>query len=78
MYLTKQEQKKLRRRKRQEKEQQKQDKIRLGLMAPPPPKMKLSNMMRVLADEGIQNPSQLESEVKNQIAERQKQHQSNQ
>lgn len=72
MYLTQLEQKKLRRRKRQEKEQLKQDKIKLGLMPPPPPKMKLSNMMRIITDDAIQNPSQMEAEVRNQIAERQK------
>ena len=33
-------------------------------MAPPPPKVKLSNMMRVLADDAIQGPSQTEAEVR--------------
>lgn len=74
MYLTKDERKKIKRRKRQEKEKEKQDKIRLGLIKPPPPKVKLSNMMRILGNEAIMDPSKVEKDVKKSIAERLKGH----
>lgn len=74
MYLTKQERKKIKRRKRMEKEKEKQDKIRLGLMKPPPPKVKLANMMRVLGNEAIADPSRTEKDVKKSIAERLRNH----
>ncbi|KAF8821496.1 pre-mRna processing factor PRP3 [Cardiosporidium cionae] len=70
MYLTTRERKKLRRRKRQEKEREKQDKIRMGLMSPPPPKMKLANLMRVLGDSAVADPSRVESTVRTQMKER--------
>lgn len=49
---------------RMEAEKDKQDKIRLGLMKPSPPKIKLSNMMRILGTEAILDPSKAEKEVK--------------
>ena len=48
MYLTKKEQAKLRRQRRMEDHKEEQAKIRLGLIPPPPPKVKKSNLMRVL------------------------------
>ncbi|PHJ20856.1 pre-mrna processing factor prp3 [Cystoisospora suis] len=74
MYLTRQERKKLRRRKRQEKEREKQDKIRMGLMPPPPPKIKLTNLMRVLGDQAVADPSKVEREVRQQMEKRLKDH----
>ncbi|OEH75791.1 u4 u6 small nuclear protein [Cyclospora cayetanensis] len=70
MYLTPQERKKLRRRKRQEREREKQDKIRMGLLPPPPPKCKLSNLMRVLGDVAVADPSKTEKRVREQMAAR--------
>eukprot|EP01016_Furgasonia_blochmanni_P035855 TRINITY_DN4017_c0_g1_i4.p1 TRINITY_DN4017_c0_g1~~TRINITY_DN4017_c0_g1_i4.p1 ORF type:complete len:570 (-),score=144.49 TRINITY_DN4017_c0_g1_i4:201-1910(-) len=74
MYLTKQERKKIRRQKRAEREKEKQDKIRLGLMKAPPPKVKLANMMRVLTNEAVADPSKMEAEVKRTVAERLRAH----
>lgn len=36
----------------------------LGLMKPSPPKIKLSNMMKILGNEAIQDPSKVEKEVR--------------
>lgn len=65
---------KLRRRKRQEKEKDKQDKIRMGLIAPPPPKVKLSNLARVLGANAAADPSKVEKKVREQMAERLRAH----
>ena len=52
MMLTEKERKKIKRMKKVEKAKEIQDKIRLGLIAAPEPKMRLSNLMRVLGNEG--------------------------
>lgn len=70
VFLTKKEQKKLRRQNRRETWKEKQDKIRLGLLPPDEPKVKVSNMMRVLGNEQVQNPSQVEAHVREQMAKR--------
>merc|ERR550534_2579965 len=74
MHLTPQERKKLRRLRRQERTQQLRDKIKMGVVAPPPPKVKMSNLMRVLGDEAIADPSLVERKVKMQIEARKKEH----
>ena len=48
MPLTKRERKKLRRQERAAREKDKQGQIAMGIIAPPQPKLKLSNLMRVL------------------------------
>ncbi|XP_053993700.1 U4/U6 small nuclear ribonucleoprotein Prp3-like [Hylaeus volcanicus] len=73
--LTPKERCKLKRRKRQEAEREKQDKIRMGLMPPPPPKIKLANLMRVLGESAVANPSRVESQVKDQVLSRLRAHQ---
>eukprot|EP01053_Blabericola_migrator_P013545 Blabericola_migrator_1__13544@NODE_991_length_5780_cov_117_704534_g683_i0_p2_GENE_NODE_991_length_5780_cov_117_704534_g683_i0NODE_991_length_5780_cov_117_704534_g683_i0_p2_ORF_typecomplete_len586_score131_71PRP3/PF08572_10/1_1e03PRP3/PF08572_10/2_3e56DUF1115/PF06544_12/5_6e22Activator_LAG3/PF11498_8/0_0029Activator_LAG3/PF11498_8/9e02CRISPR_assoc/PF08798_11/4_7e02CRISPR_assoc/PF08798_11/0_44DUF3947/PF13135_6/6_5RskA/PF10099_9/3_2RskA/PF10099_9/5_1e02AAA_23/PF13476_6/33AAA_23/PF13476_6/14_NODE_99 len=70
MYLTKKERKKMRRRNRKERELEKQDKIRMGLIPPDPPKVKLSNLMRVLGQEQAANPTGVEAKVRKQIKQR--------
>ncbi|EGR27825.1 u4 u6 small nuclear, putative [Ichthyophthirius multifiliis] len=70
IYLTREERKKLRRRHRMEKEKEKQDKIKLGLIEPPPPKIKLSNMMRVLTNETVADPTKMEQLVRQGVSER--------
>lgn len=72
--LTKTERKKLRRRKRQEMFKKIQDKIRIGLIPPPPPKLKLSNLMRVLKDQSVADPSKVEKQVREQMEERLRNH----
>ena len=68
--LTKREQKKLRTQRRQQREQEKQEMIRQGLLEPPKPKVKISNLMRVLTDEATADPTAIEKEVRQQMEER--------
>ncbi|KAG0033743.1 hypothetical protein BGZ81_007501 [Podila clonocystis] len=70
LMLTTKERKKLRRQRRRELLKEKQDKIRLGLLAPDAPKVKLANMMRVLGQEAVLNPTEIEMRVRQQMAER--------
>mmetsp|Transcript_19918 Transcript_19918/g.39464 ORF Transcript_19918/g.39464 Transcript_19918/m.39464 type:complete len:547 (+) Transcript_19918:22-1662(+) len=72
--LTAKERKKIKRITKKEKQKEEQDKIRLGLMAPPEPKMRLSNFMRVLGNESIMEPSQMEQKVRAQMAARAEKH----
>lgn len=74
LMLTKKERKKLRRQRRNETQKDKQDKIRLGLLPPDPPKVKISNLMKVLGDAAIQDPTKVEAKVRKEMEERQKQH----
>lgn len=70
--LTAKERKKMRRQNRAEALKEEQEKIRLGLIAPPEPKVKISNLMRVLGNEAVQDPTKVEEYVRNQMAKRQK------
>ncbi|CAK7268434.1 U4/U5/U6 small nuclear ribonucleoprotein prp3 [Sporothrix epigloea] len=70
MHLTKQEQKKLRRQRRMAELKETQAKIRLGLVPAPPPKVKRSNLMRVLGEEAVQDPTAVEARVNREIAGR--------
>eukprot|EP00516_Mucochytrium_quahogii_P006270 CAMPEP_0203762934 /NCGR_PEP_ID=MMETSP0098-20131031/15702_1 /ASSEMBLY_ACC=CAM_ASM_000208 /TAXON_ID=96639 /ORGANISM=" , Strain NY0313808BC1" /LENGTH=437 /DNA_ID=CAMNT_0050657531 /DNA_START=139 /DNA_END=1449 /DNA_ORIENTATION=- len=74
LYLTRAERKKKRRQDRQKRQQELQDKISAGLIEPPPPKVKISNMMRVLGDDAVLDPSKLEKEVIKAIEERKLNH----
>merc|ERR1719215_1231228 len=76
MHLTPKERKKLRRLKRQERTQEIRDKIKMGILQPPPPKVKMSNLMRVLGDEAIADPSTVERKVRQQVEQRRKEHES--
>jgi len=70
LMLTTKERKKLRRQRRRELLKEKQDKIRLGLLPPDAPKVKLANMMRVLGQEAVLNPTEVEMRVREQVAAR--------
>ncbi|KAK4990407.1 U4/U5/U6 small nuclear ribonucleoprotein prp3 [Elasticomyces elasticus] len=70
MYLTKTEQAKLRRQKRHADLKEEQAKIRLGFKEPPPPKVKKSNMMRVLGELAVKDPTAVEARVNREIAQR--------
>jgi hypothetical protein len=59
VFLTKKERKKLRRQNRREAWKEKQDKIRLGLLPPDEPKVKMSNLMRVLGNEAVLDPTKV-------------------
>ncbi|XP_021850034.2 protein RDM16 isoform X2 [Spinacia oleracea] len=72
--LTKKEQKKLRTQRRLAKEKDRQEMIRQGLIEPPKPKVKMSNIMRVLASEATQDPTKMEMEVRTAAAEREQAH----
>ncbi|XP_065224726.1 U4/U6 small nuclear ribonucleoprotein Prp3-like [Planococcus citri] len=74
LFLTKQEKKKLRRQNRREAWKEEQEKIRLGLVPPPEPKLRISNLMRVLGTEAVQDPTKMEAHVRAQMAKRQKAH----
>jgi len=74
MFLTKKERKKLRRQNRREAWKEKQDKIRLGLIQPDEPKVKMSNLMRVLGNEQIMDPTKVEAHVRAQMAKRKADH----
>lgn len=74
LMLTKKEQKKLRRATRAERHKFLQDQIRLGLVAPPEPKVRLSNIMRVLKDTSVADPSAIEAKVRAQTEARVKNH----
>ncbi|KAL9259375.1 RDM16-like protein [Drosera capensis] len=72
--LTKKEQKKLRTQRRLAKEKERQEMIRQGLLEPPKPKVKMSNLMRVLGSEATQDPTRLEMEIRAAAAEREQAH----
>ncbi|KAG6464280.1 hypothetical protein O3G_MSEX014408 [Manduca sexta] len=74
VFLTKKERKKLRRQSRREAWKEEQEKVRLGLEAPPEPKLRISNLMRALGTEAVQDPTAIEAKVREQIAKRQKTH----
>lgn len=72
--LTEKERKRLRRQRRLEKETENREMIAVGLLPPPPPKVKLSNLMRVLATEATADPTKVEGDVRAQVAERLRKH----
>uniref|UniRef100_A0A061SGE1 U4/U6 small nuclear ribonucleoprotein PRP3 n=2 Tax=Tetraselmis sp. GSL018 TaxID=582737 RepID=A0A061SGE1_9CHLO len=72
--LTKVELKKLRTQRRRQREMEKQELIRQGLLEPAKPKVKISNLMRVLGSEATADPTVIEKEVRAQMEERQMAH----
>ncbi len=74
MFLTSKEQAKLRRQRRMADLKEQQAKIRLGLEPAPPPKVKRSNLMRVLGEEAVKDPTAVETRVNREIAERKNNH----
>eukprot|EP00884_Botryococcus_braunii_P015893 jgi/Botrbrau1/2988/Bobra.0026s0049.2 len=74
LMLTAKERKKLRTQRRLEREKEKQELIRQGLLEPPKPKIRISNMMRVLGSEAAADPTAIEQEVRQQMLERQQAH----
>ncbi|KAB8223706.1 pre-mRNA processing factor 3-domain-containing protein [Aspergillus novoparasiticus] len=74
MYLTPKEQAKIRRQRRMADLKEQQAKIRLGLEPAPPPKVKKSNLMRVLGEQAVKDPTAVEARVTREIAERRNKH----
>ncbi|KAF8508263.1 pre-mRNA processing factor 3-domain-containing protein [Hysterangium stoloniferum] len=74
LMLTKKEQKKMRKQRRQAELQDKRDRIRMGLVPPDPPKVRLSNLMKVLTTDAVQDPTKVEARVRREVAMRKHQH----
>jgi U4/U6 small nuclear ribonucleoprotein PRP3 len=74
LLLTEKERKRLRRQRRVEKETERREMVAVGLIPAPPPKVKLSNLMRVLANEASADPTRVEADVCAQVEERQRKH----
>ena len=74
MFLTPKEQAKIRRQRRMADLKEQQAKIRLGLEPAPPPKVKKSNLMRVLGEQAVKDPTAVEARVTREIAERRENH----
>lgn len=74
LFLTKKEQKKMRRQRRLAALQDKQDRQKMGLLPPDPPKVKLSNMMRVLTQDAIADPTKIEAQVRREMIARERGH----
>ncbi|KAJ5204680.1 uncharacterized protein N7498_005559 [Penicillium cinerascens] len=74
MFLTPKEQAKIRRQRRMADLKEQQAKIRLGLEQAPPPKVKKSNLMRVLGEQAVKDPTAVEARVTREIADRKEAH----
>ncbi|KAJ2682860.1 U4/U5/U6 small nuclear ribonucleoprotein prp3, partial [Coemansia spiralis] len=70
LILTQKERKKIRRQRRLEQQRERREKVMLGLLPPEPPKVKLSNFMRVMANQSVPDPTRLEAEVRKQAQAR--------
>jgi hypothetical protein len=74
LHMTKQEMKRQRKLRRAEKQRTLQDMQAAGLIPPPEPRLTLSNFMRVLGDQAVMDPSQMEAVVMKQIQARKLKH----
>ena len=74
LHLTKKEMKRQRKMRRAEKQRDIQDMQAAGLVPPPEPRLTLSNFMRVLGDQAVMDPSQMEQKVMKQIQGRKIRH----
>ncbi|KAJ2156507.1 U4/U5/U6 small nuclear ribonucleoprotein prp3 [Coemansia sp. RSA 552] len=70
LILTRKERKRIRRQRRLEQHREHRDKVMLGLLPPEPPKLRISNFMRIMANESVPDPTKLEAEVRRQMDER--------
>ncbi|KAJ7637077.1 pre-mRNA processing factor 3-domain-containing protein [Roridomyces roridus] len=70
MMLTKKEQKKMRKLRRAADLQDKRDRVAMGLIPPDPPKVRLSNMMKVLTSDAVQDPTRVEARIRREVAMR--------
>ncbi|KAG8824056.1 hypothetical protein FRC17_009185, partial [Serendipita sp. 399] len=72
--LTTKEQKKLRKKRRAEEMQDHQDRVRMGLIPPDPPKVRMANMVRVLTNEAVTDPTKLEARIRREVQGRKNAH----
>ncbi|KAJ7660043.1 pre-mRNA processing factor 3-domain-containing protein [Mycena rosella] len=70
MMLTKKERKKMRKLKRADELQDKRDRVAMGLIPPDAPKVRLSNMMKVLTSDHVQDPTRVEARIRREVAMR--------
>ncbi|EAU81408.2 small nuclear ribonucleoprotein hPrp3 [Coprinopsis cinerea okayama7 len=74
LMLTTKEQKKMRKLRRKEALQDKRDRQKMGLLPPDPPKVRLSNLMKVLTSDAVQDPTRVEARVRREVAMRKHNH----
>jgi U4/U6 small nuclear ribonucleoprotein PRP3 len=74
LMLTQKERKRLRRQRRSERFQDERDLVEAGLAPKPEPKVKVSNMMRVLGEQAVMDPSAIERKVRAAMAAREANH----
>lgn len=74
MYLTKNETRKLRKTTRKERMTEQQERVLLGLEPAPKARVRIANMMRVMAQEQVADPTQIEQIVKKEVAQRKANH----
>ena len=72
--MTPKEMAKARRIRRAEEQKDKQVKVLLGLLPPDPPKIKLSNLMKVLTSEAVKDPTAVEKRVMREVEARKNKH----
>lgn len=72
--LTTKEQKKLRKQRRAAEMQDHQDRVRMGLIPPDPPKVRMANMVRVLTNEAVMDPTKLEARIRREVQGRRTDH----
>ena len=77
LMLTKKERKKIRRMRKMEKQKEIQEKTGFGMLEAAEPKLKISNMMRVLGEEAVALPSAIEAQVRKAMKVRQAEHEAN-
>lgn len=73
-FLTKKEKRKMRRIDRKIKHDEITDRIRLGLLEPPEPRLRIANIMRVLGNSAITDPSAIEFKARAQTLKRKMKH----
>lgn len=74
LHLTKQEMKRQRKLTRAEKQREQQDMQAAGLIPPPEPRLTFANFMKVLGDQAVMDPSQMEAVVMKQVQARKLKH----
>ncbi|KAA6382251.1 MAG: putative U4/U6 small nuclear ribonucleoprotein Prp3, partial [Streblomastix strix] len=72
--LTKKERKQKKHQDKMKLQRDMQEKIRCGLIDPPPPKIRLSNMHRVLSEKAAINPTKIEQMVREEVKKRKEEH----
>jgi U4/U6 small nuclear ribonucleoprotein PRP3 len=74
LMLTPAERKRLKKQMKAEQMKEMQDKVLLGLATPPGPRVRISNMVRVLGAEAILDPTSIEKAVRKEMAARERRH----